>query len=265
MSLKLKPTLEFIESIAIQAGDILQNLADTDLQIRHKSRKDLVTKADYESERFLLDAVLNKYPAHSIIAEESGKRAGDADHQWFIDPLDGTINYARGLPVYAVSIGYAYQGKMALGVVYDPSRKELFSARRGGGATLNGQAIQVANQAELIDCMIVSGFPYSVENLGDEKWVKYKLLSKKTQAIRRIGSAALSSVYVAAGRLDGIWDISFYPWDMAAAAVILEEAGAVVTDIYGGQNYLTDPTSLVSANPVIHKQLLEILQESPKK
>lgn len=260
----MNPTLDFIHTIATQAGDILQNLADTDLQIRHKSHKDLVTKADYESERFLIDAILKKFPTHSIIAEESGKRTGDPDHQWLIDPLDGTLNYAHGMPIYAVSIGYAYQGKLELGVVYDPNRKELFSAQRGAGATLNGLPIMAADQTQLIECMVVSGFPHDVNNPGDEKWAKYLALSQKTQTLRRIGSAALGAVYVAAGRLDGVWDVAFYPWDMAAAAVILEEAGAVVTDIYGGSNYLTAPTSLVSANPVIHKQLLETLQNLDK-
>lgn len=260
----MKPTLDFIQNIATQAGDILQNLADTDLNIQHKSRKDLVTKADYESEKYLIDQILNKFPTHSIIAEESGKRIGDNDHQWFIDPLDGTVNYAHGMPIYAVSIGYAHRGKLEMGVVYDPSRKELFSAQRGAGATLNGKPIHGANQTELIECMLVTGFPHGINNLTDDKWANYSALAKKAQTMRRIGSAALGAVYVAAGRLDGVWDVYYYTWDIAAAIVILEEAGCVVTDIYGGKNYLTDPTSIVAANPVIQRQLLDILKPVKK-
>lgn len=256
----MKPTLDFIQNIATQAGGILQNLADTDLNIQHKSRKDLVTKADYESEQFLIDAILTKYPSHSIIAEETGKHAGDADYQWFIDPLDGTLNYAHGMPIYAVSIGFAYQGKLEMGVVYDPSRKELFSAQRGGGATLNGHPIRVGNQTDLIECMVISGFPHGINNPCDEKWANYMSLSQKTQTLRRIGSASLSGAYVAAGRADGVLNISFYSWDVAASIVILEEAGSLVTDVRGEKSYLTTPTSLVAANPVIHKKLLEAVQ-----
>ncbi len=255
----MKPTLDFIKTIAAQAGDILQNFATADLNIEHKGRTDLVTQADHESERFLINAIQKHFPEHAIIAEESGEWAGSQDHQWFIDPLDGTLNYAHGVPIYCVSIGYAYQGKMELGVVYDPNRDEFFCAQRRQGATLNGQPIHVSYFTELIDCMLVTGFPNEVENPPDDNTANFLRFNHTAQTVRRLGSAALDVVYVAAGRLDGFWEVSIYQWDIAAGSLIVEEAGGVVSDIFGGPNYMQNPPSIVCANPIIHQKMLDIL------
>ena len=255
----VKPTLDFIENIAAQAGDILLALAHSDLQVEHKSRIDLVTKADHDSEQFLINAIHEAFPDHAIVAEESGSWAGQQDHQWYIDPLDGTLNYAHGVPIYCVSIGYAYQGRMELGVVYDPTREEFFSAQRGQGATLNGQPIQVSQFTQLIDCMLGTGFSHQTDQQLEDSFATFMHLSKISQSVRRIGSAALGIAYVAAGRMDGFWEASINQWDIAAGALLVEEAGGVVTDIHGESDYMSNPPSILCANPVIHRRMLDVI------
>jgi myo-inositol-1(or 4)-monophosphatase len=256
----VKPTLDFIKTIAAQAGDILLNFAG-DLDIQHKSRTDLVTQADHESEQFLIDAIHKAFPGHGIVAEESGVQHRSQEHQWYIDPLDGTLNYAHGVPIYCVSIGYAYQGRMELGVVYDPTREEFFCAERGQGATLNGQPNGVSDFTELIDCMFSTGFPKGVENPRENNLANFIRFTEVAQSVRRIGSAALTIAYVAAGRLDGFWEVDIFQWDIAAGGLIVAEAGGVVTDIYGNVDYMKKPPSIVCANPVIHAQMLDVLAE----
>jgi len=257
----VKPTLDFVQSIAAQAGEILLNFAADDLNIEKKSRRDLVTQADHDSEQFLIDAIHTAFPGHGIVAEESGEHHRGQDHQWYIDPLDGTLNYAHGVPIYTVSIGYAYQGIMQLGVVYDPTRGEFFCAERDRGATLNGKPIHVSDYTDLVDCMLVTGFPNEVEDPPDDNTANFLRFNHLAQTVRRLGSAALDVVYVAAGRLDGFWEVSIFQWDIAAGGLIVEEAGGVVTDIYGGPNPMKKPPSIVCANPVIHAKMLDVLAE----
>lgn len=260
----MKPTLDFVQSIAAQAGEILLNFAVDDLNIELKSRRDLVTQADHESEQFLINAIRKDFPDHTIIAEESGKWQGTQDHQWYLDPLDGTLNYAHGVPIYTVSIGYAYRGKMELGVVYDPTREEFFCAERGQGATLNGKPIHVSEYTQLVECMLVTGFPNEVEDPPDDNTANFLRFNHLAQTVRRLGSAALDVVYVAAGRLDGFWEVSIFQWDIAAGGLIVEEAGGVVTDIYGSADYMKKPPSIVCANPTIHPKMLDVLAEVRK-
>jgi myo-inositol-1(or 4)-monophosphatase len=255
----VKPTLDFIKSIAAQAGDILLELADSDLQVEHKSRIDLVTKADHDSEQFLINAIHAAFSDHAIVAEESGSWAGAQDHQWYIDPLDGTLNYAHGVPIYCVSIGYACQGQMELGVVYDPTREEFFCAQRGQGATLNGQPIHVSDFNELIDGMLGTGFPKGEGDSSDDNIANFIRFTQVAQSVRRLGSAALAIAYVGAGRLDGFWEVEIHQWDIAAGGLIVEEAGGVVTDIRGGSDYMKDPPSILCANPVIHRGMLDVI------
>jgi myo-inositol-1(or 4)-monophosphatase len=257
----MKPTLDFITTIAVNAGEILKNFAREDLNIAQKGYRDLVTQADHESERYLINAIQEAFPEHAIVAEESGEWAGVPDHQWFIDPLDGTLNYAHGVPFYSVSIGYAHEGEMQLGVVYDPVREELFSAEQGQGATLNGRPIQVAGFTELVDCMLVTGFPNEVENPPDDNVANFFRFNSQAQTVRRLGSAALDIVYVAAGRMDGFWEVDICQWDIAAGGLIVREAGGVVTDVYGSPDFLKTPPSMLCANPVIHAKMLAMLAE----
>jgi myo-inositol-1(or 4)-monophosphatase len=254
----VKPTLDFVQSIAAQAGEILLNFAVDDLNIELKSRRDLVTQADHASEQFLINTIRKDFPDHTIIAEESGSWAGAQDHQWYIDPLDGTLNYAHGVPIYCVSIGYACQGRMELGVVYDPTRGEFFCAERGQGATLNGKPIHVSNYTDLVDCMLVTGFPNEIEDPPDDNTTNFFRFNQLAQTVRRLGSAALDVVYVAAGRLDGFWEVSIFQWDIAAGGLIVEEAGGVVTEIHGGPDYMKRPPSILCANPVIHRKMLDV-------
>jgi len=260
----VKPTLEFITEMASRAGEILQGIVGDNLEIQHKSRTDLVTRADHASEEYLINAIREEFPDHAINAEESGELAGSTEHQWYIDPLDGTLNYAHGVPIYSVSIGYAFQGELELGVVYDPTREEYFCAERGKGATLNGAPIHVSKYENLIDCMLVTGFPKDIWGTPNDNTANFVQFSKTAQTVRRLGSAALDAVYIAAGRLDGFWEVTINQWDVAAAGLIIREAGGFVTNVYGDPDFLNKPVSIIAANQVIHTQMLEILKEVRK-
>ena len=257
----MQPTLEFVKTITQEAGKILESFTGGDLGIEHKSRTDLVTKADHASEQFLIGAIREAFPDHAINAEESGHWEGTPDHQWFIDPLDGTLNFAHGVPMYCVSVGYAYRGELELGVVYDPVHKECFYAERGQGAFLNDKPIHVSGFEDLVDCMLVTGFPNNMWGTPDDNTYNFIRFSKLSQTVRRLGSAALDIVYVGAGRLDGFWEVEINNWDIAAGSLIVREAGGVVSNIYGDRDFLQEPISIVAANPVIHAKMLEVLAE----
>ena len=257
----MQPTLDFIKQIALDAGKILQDMVGGELGIQHKSEKDLVTRADKVSEDFIIGSIQEAFTGHTINAEESGHLSGTAEHQWFIDPIDGTLNYAHGVPFYCVSIAYAYQGEVTLGVVYDPVRQECFSAELGEGAHLNGEPIHVASYNKLVDCMLSTGFPGNRWGAPDDNLHDFYHFSLAAQTVRRLGSAALDLTYVAAGRLDGFWEKSVHNWDIAAAGLIVKEAGGVVTNVFGGSDYLTEPISIAAGNPVIHPQILEVLAQ----
>jgi len=256
----MQPTLDFVKQLALKAGQILQSFVGKDLHIQHKSRTDLVTGADHAAEAYLIQTIREKFPEHAINAEESGELAGDVEHQWFIDPLDGTLNYAHGIPVYSVSIGYAIKNQMQLGVIYDPTRDEIFSAEHGKGAALNGQPIHVSGFMELVDCMLATGFPPDMFDTLSDNMAFFRAFRKGSQSIRRMGSAALDIAYVAAGRFDGYWKTDVFPWDVAAGGLIVREAGGVVTTLNGEPDYIKMPISLVCANPVIHAKMMAVLE-----
>jgi myo-inositol-1(or 4)-monophosphatase len=256
----MQPTLEYIQQIASQAGEILQSFVGEKFTMQHKSRTDLVTEADHAAERYLIDAIRQGFPDHAINAEEAGVLAGTPDHQWFIDPLDGTLNFAHGIPVYTVSVGYAIQGEMTLGVVYDPTRNEMFAAEQGKGATLNGNPIQVSEHTVLVDCMLATGFPPDMFDVLSDNMAYFSAFRRHSQSIRRMGSAALDIVYVACGRFDGYWKTDVFPWDVAAGGLIVREAGGVVTDMLGKPDFMKEPISLVCANPVIHAKMIEVME-----
>ena len=256
----MKPTLLDLEVLARQAGTILHSGYGRSLQVSHKSLVDLVTEVDHRSEAFLLGEVQRQFPGHRIISEETGGVPGFGGQVWHIDPLDGTVNYAHGIPIFAVSIGYADEDGMRLGVVYDPMRDECFSAERGQGAHLNGQPIHPAEAADLDHSLLVTGFPYDIRSNPSNNLDHYAHLSLRSQGVRRLGSAALDLCYVAAGRFDGYWETALNTWDVAAGGLIAEEAGARVTNMHGKANYLSSPLSIVAANPTIHALLLKELQ-----
>jgi myo-inositol-1(or 4)-monophosphatase len=254
------PTLQEIERLARDAGAILREGYSKEHQISFKGVIDLVTEVDRASEEFLLGEINRRWAGSYIMAEESGVTDGNADHSWYVDPLDGTVNYSHHIPIFSVSIGYAHQGRMQIGAVYDPMRDELFSGERGRGAWLNGNPIQPSNTDELQKSLLVTGFPYDAWNTPQDNFANFVKLAKLTQGVRRLGSAALDACYVAAGRFDGFWEMSLKPWDVAAAGLIAEEAGALVTNVSGQADYLSAPLSIVAAGSGIHSKILEKLK-----
>lgn len=257
------PTLTDLERMARQAGQILSQGYEKENQVSYKGVIDLVTEIDRASEEFLLGEVSRLFPSHNVLAEESGLTTnGSTEHLWYIDPLDGTVNYAHGIPLFCVSIAYARQGQVVLAAIYDPLRDELFTAERGKGSYLNGsRRLQASSQAEMQKSLLVTGFPYDAWNTERDNFANFVRFSKMSQGVRRLGSAALDLCYVAAGRFDGYWEISLKPWDLAAGALIAEEAGAKVTNVAGGSDYLHPPQSIVSANPALHAKILAGLQQ----
>lgn len=258
----MQPTLFYLEQLARQAGSILHAGYEMEHQVGYKGLIDLVTEVDHQSEKFLLGEVQRDFPDHQIFSEESGLIQGNAEHVWYIDPLDGTVNYAHHIPIFCVSIGYAFQGVLSLGAIYDPMRDEMFLAERGNGAHLNGRRLHVSAVTELQRSLLVTGFPYTAWDTPQDNFGNFVKLGKLTQGVRRLGSAALDLGYVAAGRFEGFWEISINAWDIAAGGLICEEAGARVTNVQGEADYLSPPQSVVAATPGIHARLLEELNKN---
>src|SRR2546421_1040769 len=226
---KEKHLLDFAIQTARDAGRLLAERFGRKIEITNKSEIDLVTESDLASERLIIDRIKTFYPRHSILAEESGAseprdRDAQADWRWIVDPLDGTTNYAHGYPCFCVSIGLEYKGELVVGVVYDPILDEMFAAERGGGATLNGRRIHVSEVEDLNRALLCTGFPYDVRERNDfaRHFVNFIM---RAQGVRRDGAAALDMVYVACGRFEGFYEEGLQPWDVAAAIVIIEEAG----------------------------------------
>jgi myo-inositol-1(or 4)-monophosphatase len=259
------PTLSFLESLARMSGEILRagfnsrpGFGDP-LQVDFKGEIDLVTEVDRRSEALLIEQIRSRFPEHSIVAEELGLVEGRADQCWYVDPLDGTINYAHGLPNFTVSVAYAENGAVVLGVVYDPIREECFSAQWGKGAFMNGEPIRASHVEDLNRSLLVTGFPYDIRTNPANNLDLYARFSLLSQGVRRLGSAAQDLCFIAAGRLDGFWELSIYPWDIAAGSLIAEEAGARVTKSNGEPDYLSPPHSILAANPALHRKMLEVL------
>jgi len=259
------PTLKDLEDLARQAGEILRGGYAKKHQVDHKGIIDLVTEIDHQSEDLILEGIRSRFPGHAILAEESGKSEGFKDHIWFVDPLDGTVNYAHNIPIFCVSIAYAHNGLTRLGVIYDPLRDECFSAERGRGAWMNGAPLHASAVTELVQGLLVTGFPYDTWDTSDDNFENFTRFAKMTQGVRRLGSAALDLAYVAAGRFDGYWEISLAPWDVAAGGLIAAEAGALVTNVDGGPDYITRPLSILAATPGLHPLMLAELQKTRHK
>lgn len=256
----MKPTINDLERLARGAGNILRERYNKEHTVHYKGTIDLVTEADHASEAFLISEIQSHFPGSHILAEESGATDGTTEGTWIIDPLDGTVNYAHHIPVFSVCIAYAENGNTLLGAVYDPLRDELFTAERGKGAFLNGQPIHASQATELQKSLLVTGFPYDTWDTELDNFKYFERLAKKTQGVRRLGSAALDGCYVAAGRFEGFWEFSLRPWDIAAAGLIAEEAGARVTKVDGSANYLAAPISFLAAAPGVYEKILEQLK-----
>ncbi|HEX6270820.1 MAG TPA: inositol monophosphatase family protein [Anaerolineales bacterium] len=257
----MQPELSYLENLARQAGEILHAGYEKEHQVGYKGVIDLVTEVDHESEAFLLGKVQNSFPGHHILSEETGIVEGNDKHIWYVDPLDGTVNYAHHIPIFCVSIAYASRGSLLLGAVYDPMRAEMFTAERGQGAYLNGRPIQVSLTTELQKSLLVTGFPYNAWNTPQDNFANFVKFGKLSQGVRRLGSAALDLCYVAAGRFDGFWELALNAWDVAAGGLICEEAGARVTNVDGGPDYISPPQSVIACTPGIHSRMLDELRK----
>jgi len=250
--------------VARKAGDTAAgyfNRAER-LEIRSKARNEFVTQVDEAAEAIIIEGIRERYPSHAFLAEESGAQ-GDGDHLWIIDPLDGTTNFVHGFPVFAVSIALKVRGVLEVGVIYDPMRQELFTAQRGGGAQLDGRRIRVSSQKALDGALIGTGFPYRSSGEYLDRYLRMlgSVLSE-TAGIRRPGAAALDLAYLAAGRLDGFWEFGLQAWDIAAGALIVQEAGGMLSEL-DGQGDFMETGNIVGGTPKVHTALSALLRSIP--
>ena len=259
--------LRFAEEIAVYAGDeiLLKGFLSGDAEVSFKSRTNLVTNMDRASEQYLYGEIRKKYPSHAILAEEGSVNKTDNEFIWYVDPLDATNNYAHGISHYCVSAGIFSRrlGKTVAGTVYEPNRKELFSAILGGGATLNKKKISVSQTDDIGISLLATGFPYDKADDRINNLAQFNAILPNVQCVRRMGSAALDLCYVACGRLDGYWEPMLYPWDTAAGSLVVEEAGGRVT-LY--DNDVFDPLipEIVASNGKIHNAMIERISASTK-
>jgi myo-inositol-1(or 4)-monophosphatase len=254
--------LNFAIQTARDAGSLLAERFGRALRVTNKSELDLVTDSDLASERLIIDRIKTYYPRHAILAEESGANSpvtpeAQSEWRWIIDPLDGTTNYAHGYPCFCVSIGLEHEGKMEVGVIYDPMRNDLFTAERGQGAALNGRRIDVSPTDNLSGALLCTGFPYDVRERS-EFARHFANFIMNAQAVRRDGAAALDLAYVACGRFDGFWEEGLKPWDVAAGSLMVEEAGGRVSNYAGGPLSIYTPPILAS-NGLVHEQMMRVL------
>lgn len=230
-------------------------------RIDYKGKINLVTEMDRRAERLIGRELRKAFPTHDLLAEENeGNVDHGAEYRWIVDPLDGTTNYAHGLPIYSVSIGLEYRGEMVVGVVYQPELGELFEAAKGWGSRLNGRRIGVSTETKLERSLLVTGFPYDMHETRADNLDHFRDFMKSARAVRRLGSAALDFCYVACGRFDGFWEIKLSPWDMAAGALICTEAGARVTNFAGGK-FSVFGKEVVATNGKIHRAVLRTLRQ----
>jgi myo-inositol-1(or 4)-monophosphatase len=247
------------------AGNIITrglNRLDS-LQVEAKNGdKDFVSEIDRQSEEEIIRIIHRSYPDHAVLAEESGAR-GNSEYEWVIDPLDGTTNFLHGFPQFAVSIAVRHRGKLTAGVIYDPMLQELFTATQGGGAQLNERRIRVSTRQQLHTALLGTGMPFRPDQDLDRYLATLKALMREAAGVRRPGAAALDLAYVAAGRLDGFWEFGLKPWDIAAGALLIQEAGGIISDQDGKAGYL-DNGNVVCGNPKIHQQMLKLIQGALK-
>ena len=243
------------------AGDIIVRHVDRVdlLTITPKGRNDFVTEVDRQAEAEIVHILSKAYPGHAFLGEEGGLMgSAQAEHVWVIDPLDGTTNFLHGFPQFCVSIGLLYRGKIEKGVIYDPLRQELFTGSRGAGATLNNRRMRVTKQSGLRNALLGTGFPFKDQTHVESYLAMFREMMKDTAGIRRAGSAALDLAYVAAGRLDGFWEIGLKKWDMAAGVLLIQEAGGMVTDLEGHDNFF-ESGNILTANPKLHQAMREVM------
>lgn len=259
----MTPTLDDLIEMASRAAEIIRKGYDQRHDIQSKDEFDVVTEIDHQSERAILDIIHSRFPEDYILTEESGKLGFDRRRVWYIDPLDGTINYAHNIPYFGVSIAYAADGVLQFGVVCQPLLAELFSAERDKGAWMNGRPIRVSPEKSLNRTMLANEYSH-LDEMVKKNHADVRYLNARAQGIRRPGSCTIDLCYVAAGRYEGFWTHHAHPWDFAAGGLIVQEAGGKVTNLAGGDDFITPPCSILAANPTLHPILFEMLQESQR-
>ena len=252
--------------IVLRAGEIQMSRRESGFQIDKKGTIDLVTEVDLECEKMCRAVLAERFPQHDVLAEELSSGPGQprtSRFRWVFDPLDGTTNYAHGLPVFCASLALEIDGQAEVGAIYDPTRKELFTGERGQGAFVNGTRLRVSETSSLLDALLVTGFPYDVHEKLVPLLAMFGAFLGQARAVRRLGSAALDLCYVAAGRFDGFWEQTLKPWDVAAGALIVEEAGGRITGMDGSR---FDPAAahLVASNGQIHAAMLDVIKRAPQ-
>jgi len=251
--------LETCTDIAREAGAVLSHYYERKIGFEYKGAHDLVTAADRASEELVIERIRAQFPTHSIVGEETGKHAGTSEYCWYVDPLDGTTNFAHSFPMFSVTLAVERAGELIAGVVFDPLRQEMFAAERGGGAFLNNHRIHVSRVAGLEESLMVTGFPNWRRHKDGNIHFFYQtgLIS---HGVRRSGSAAIDLAYTASGRVDGFWEFGLNPWDVAAGILLVNEAGGKVTDMRGAPNRLGIPT-LLATNGAIHDEVSQLFTE----
>ena len=251
--------LETAIAIAQQAGSLLRHFFERRVRFELKGDFDLVTEADRASEKFVVEQLSAHFPDHGIMAEEGSGHESQSEYKWYVDPLDGTTNFAHGYPVYNVTLALEKAGELIAGVIFDPNRNELFTCEKGAGAYLNGGRIHVSRAGKLNECLFSTGFPSRRRHL-DVNIHFYYQLAMASHGVRRGGAAAIDLAYVACGRLDGYWEFGLSPWDMAAGKLLVAEAGGICTDMTGAPHRLTGPHILVN-NGLIHEEVLSLFSQ----
>jgi len=246
-------------SAAKKAGFILKSRLGQKRQVGYKGAVNLVSEMDLLSEKIIVYEIRKHYPNHSFLAEEKTSLLKNSPYRWIVDPLDGTTNYTHGVPIFSVSIALEKKGEVILGVVYDPTRDELFVSKKGKGARLNGRKIHVSSTPTLSKSLLATGFPYDLRESSANNFDHFQNFTLRVHDVRRAGSAALGLCYVAAGRLDGYWEMKLGPWDFASASLMIREAGGKITDFWGKPLGL-DGKHIVASNGKIHRAMIKILK-----
>lgn len=257
--------IELAVEAALKAGAYLKESVGKVLQVEQKfgQETNLVTEIDKNSEEIIISMIRKHFPHHDFLAEESGSHNRESEYRWIIDPLDGTLNFTHGVPLYSVSIAVEERGTVVAGVVYEPNLGELFTAEKGKGARLNGKPIHVSKVSSLIESMVVTGFPYTIQQNPDHAIEHFVNILMHAQGVRRLGSAAVDLCYVACGRFEAFWEVTLSPWDMAAGVLIVEEAGGRFSDFTGAPTSIYKKQVLAS-NALVHDKMVEVLRPGAK-
>ncbi len=250
--------LEEARFIARKAGKMLKENIDTSADVQFKGVVDLVTDFDNRAQRMIFEYLSDRFPDHDFLGEEDLKQEKGREFRWIIDPLDGTTNYAHGFPIFCVSIALEREGDVLMGVVYDPMRDEMFSAVKDEGARIDGKAIRVSTVDDLNKSLVATGFPYDIRESEVNNIDHFNHFLVRVQAIRRCGSAAMDLCYIACGRFDGFWELKLHPWDVAAGALVVQEAGGKVTD-FKNHEFSVFGSEILATNGLIHDQMVEVL------